>query len=158
MKIKSVIVLLMMAAATLVAVSCEKDKVEEPSNPEEPVVGSAFGIQLKSLDIVSRVDTIVPAQNPAQYKELYRVTFTQPVDHNNPSAGTFEQKAFLFYVGDDRPTVLYTCGYILYEAYAQTPFIDLAYNMNANLLMVEHRYFGESKPAGDSRWNYLTIS
>ncbi len=30
--------------------------------------------------------------------------------------------------------------------------------MNANLLMVEHRYFGESKPSNDPNWNYLTIS
>lgn len=154
---KSIVVALLLAATALVGVSCSKDE-EEPSHQEEPIVGSAFGKQLKSLDIVSRVDTIVPVQNPAQYQELYRVTFTQPVDHNNPSAGTFEQKAFLFYVGDDRPTVLYTCGYILYENYAQTPFIDLAYNMNANLLMVEHRYFGNSKPANDPNWNYLTLS
>ena len=158
MRIKSLLVALLMAATALVAVSCEKDKVEEPSSQEEPITGSAFGKQLKSLDIVSRVDTIVPVQNPAGYNELYRVTFKQLVDHNNPSAGTFEQKAFLFYVGDDRPTVLYTCGYILYEAYAQAPFVDLAYNMNANLLMVEHRYFGNSKPANDPRWDYLTIA
>ncbi len=30
--------------------------------------------------------------------------------------------------------------------------------MNANLVMVEHRYFGNSKPANDNRWTYLTVS
>ena len=152
--------LLALLSAAFLIVACSKDEPaasssEPPVDP--PVSGSTFGRALRSLDIVARVDTIIPVQNPAGYNELYRVSFTQPVDHNNPSAGTFRQKAFLFYVGPDRPTVLYTCGYILYDAYSQRPFIDLAYNMNANLLMVEHRYFGDSKPANDSRWDYLTL-
>ena len=153
MKRKTIIAALLLAAAALFTVGCKKDPI-----PSNPVTGSPFGRQLRSLDIVDRVDTIVPEQNPSDYKELYQVTFNQPVDHNNPSAGTFHQKAYLFYVGDDRPTVLYTCGYYLFDYFSRVPFIDLAHNMNANVVMVEHRYFGDSKPSGDSDWNYLTIS
>ncbi len=98
---------LLLASAILFITACHKDPVEpRPTPTPEPVVGSPFGRQLRALDIVCHVDTIIPIQNPAQYNELYRMTFTQPVDHNNPSAGTFQQKAFLFYVGADRPTVL----------------------------------------------------
>ena len=153
MRTKNIIAALLLVAATLFTVGCKKDPI-----PSDPVVGSPFGRQLRSLDIVNSVDTIVPNSNPAGYSELYQVTFNQPVDHNNPAAGTFRQKAFLFYVGSDRPTVLYTCGYTLFDHFRQLPFIDIAYNMNANLVMVEHRYFGNSKPANDNRWTYLTVS
>ena len=140
---------LLVIAFAIVFVGCKK---------QEPLPGhSVLGNQLLALDIVSSLDTIIPNQNPANFKELYKIKFTQPIDHNNPSAGTFQQKAFLFYVGNDRPTVLYTCGYTLSDDYMQQPFMPLAYNMNANLLMVEHRYFGESKPANDPRWTYLNI-
>ena len=140
---------LLVIAFAIVFVGCKK---------QEPLPGhSVLGNQLLALDIVSSLDTIIPNQNPANFKELYKIKFTQPIDHNNPSSGTFQQKAFLFYVGNDRPTVLYTCGYTLSDDYMQQPFLPLAYNMNANLLMVEHRYFGESKPANDPRWTYLNI-
>lgn len=151
MKTRTFIVILLLAVASFFTIGCKKQ------TPEEPSV-SPFGRALRSIDIVSRVDTIIPTQNPANYNELYQVTFTQPVDHNNPSAGTFEQKAFLFYVDSERPTVLYTCGYNLDDDFKKMPFVDLAYNMNANLLMVEHRYFGSSKPANPTDWTYLTIS
>ena len=140
---------LLVIAFAIVFVGCKK---------QEPLPGhSVLGNQLLALKIVGSLDTIIPNQNPANFKELYKIKFTQPIDHNNPSAGTFQQKAFLFYVGNDRPTVLYTCGYTLSDDYMQQPFMPLAYNMNANLLMVEHRYFGESKPANDPRWTYLNI-
>ena len=99
-------------AVTLMLMGCKKD----PITPDEPT-GSPFGRALRSLDIVSRVDTIIPEENPNGFTELYQVFFNQPVDHNNPAAGTFEQKAYVFYVGSERPTVLYTCGYTLYERY-----------------------------------------
>ena len=153
MRRKSIIAALLLAATTLFTVGCKKDPI-----PSDPVNGSPFGRQLRSIDIVDRVDTLVPEENPANYKELYHVTFNQPVDHNNPSAGTFNQKVYVCYVGSDRPTVLYTCGYVLFDFFKNTPFVDIAYNMNANLVIVEHRYFGDSKPAGDNQWNHLTIS
>ena len=137
-------------AVTLMLIGCKKD----PITPDEPA-GSTFGRALRSLDIVSRVDTIIPEENPNGFTELYQVFFNQPVDHNNPAAGTFEQKAYVFYVGSERPTVLYICSYTLYEWFKKNPFVDLAYNMNANLVMVEHRYFGESKPANPTDWTYL---
>ncbi len=133
---------------------CKKDNLPTPDEP----TGSAFGRALRSIDIVSRVDTIVPEENPNEFTELYEVFFTQPVDHRNPSAGTFEQKAYVFYVDSDRPTVLYTCGYTLYERFRKKPFVDIAYNMNANLVMVEHRYFGDSKPASPTDWTYLDMT
>ena len=140
-------------AATMILMGCKK---VNPPTPDEPT-GSAFGRALRSIDIVGRVDTIVPEQNPAEYSELYEVFFTQPVDHNNPSAGTFGQKAYVYYVGSDRPTVLYTCGYLLSDQFKKTPYVDIAYNMNANLVMVEHRYFGDSKPANPTDWTYLNM-
>lgn len=142
---------LLALAVTLMLMGCKKENLPTPDEP----TGSSFGRALRSLDIVSRVDTIIPEENPNGFTELYEVFFTQLVDHSNPTAGTFEQKAYVFYVGSERPKVLYTCGYTLYERFKKNPFVDLAYNMNANLVMVEHRYFGDSKPANPTDWTYL---
>ena len=140
-------------AVTLMLMGCKKDNLPTPDEP----IGSPFGRALQSIDIVSHVNTIIPVENTNEFTELYEVFFSQPVDHNNPAAGTFEQKAYVFYVDSERPTVLYTCGYNLYERFKKKPFVDLAYNMNANLVMVEHRYFGDSKPANPTDWTYLDM-
>lgn len=86
----------------------------------------------------------------------FQVKFKQPVDHDHPELGTFLQKAYIFYVGEDRPTVFYTCGY----GFFASPYnlvLDLAVSLSANAVIVEHRYYGGSKVENDPRWNFLTI-
>ena len=45
------------------------------------------------------------------YPEKYVLRISQPVDHQNPSAGTFNQRVIVAHVGYDRPTVMVTEGY-----------------------------------------------
>ena len=44
---------------------------------------------------------------PAPY-EFFRLTFTQPADHRNARAGTFQQRLTLLHRGTDRPMVRVT--------------------------------------------------
>ena len=86
----------------------------------------------------------------------FQVKFKQPVDHDHPELGTFIHKANIYYVGEDCPTVFYTCGYGFFAS-PHSVVLDLAISMNANAIIVEHRYYGESKVENDPRWDYLTI-
>ncbi|MBR5964636.1 MAG: hypothetical protein IK015_00730 [Treponema sp.] len=69
--------------------------------------------------------------------------FTQPVDHNDPSQGTFEQYCALHYKGKNHKTILQTNGYSLPEP--KDYFIeDIGYIFDANYIEVEHRYYKRS--------------
>lgn len=131
----------------LLAVLCACDKKDVKT----------FGDQVKALEIVSVMEPFQPEENPGGYSEMYRVQFRQPVDHNNPAAGTFSQKALLYYLGADCPTVLYTCGYELGDKYTRLRYHSLAVNLHANMVVLEHRYYGDSKVESDPRWDYLTL-
>lgn len=114
---------------------------------------NTFTNSLQQLDIVSEC-----SYGPylrGNYQSL-QVKFKQPVDHNNPDAGSFLQKAYVFFVGSDRPTVFHTCGYGFFAS-PHSVVLDPAVSMNANAVIVEHRYYGDSKVNNDPRWDYLTI-
>lgn len=89
------------------------------------------------------------------YAEKYLVRITQPVDHQNPAAGTFTQRVVVAHVGYDRPTVIVTEGYG--GDYALNPRYEeeLSKLTDANMVFVEHRYFLESTP-DPLNWDYLT--
>ncbi|MEJ2544709.1 MAG: S28 family serine protease [Calditrichaceae bacterium] len=78
--------------------------------------------------------------------------FTQPIDHNHPEKGTFQQLVHLLHKDFSKPVVLWIEGYAS-RSNIEQEITDL---LDANQIMVEHRYFGESIP--DSMdWKYLTI-
>ena len=64
----------------------------------------------------------------------------QPIDHNNPDAGYFEQMVYLLHKDFNKPVVLVT------EGYAARPNAtnELTKLLDANQIIVEHRYFGKS--------------
>ncbi|GGP88213.1 S28 family serine protease [Streptomyces griseomycini] len=77
----------------------------------------------------------------------------QPVDHTDPSAGTFEQRLTLLHTSAERPTVLFTTGY---EAVLTPRLTEPAVLLGGNQLQAEHRYFGTSRPRPHD-YSYLTI-
>jgi hypothetical protein len=76
------------------------------------------------------------------FQSKYEIKLIQPLDHENPEAGFFQQRIFLSHAGFDRPMVLVTEGYSAGKNYVR----ELAEILDANELQVEYRYFGESKP------------
>lgn len=78
--------------------------------------------------------------------------FTQPIDHENPDNGTFQQQVHLLHKDFSKPVVFWIEGYASRGNIEQ----EITKLLDANQIMVEHRYFGESVP--DSLdWNYLDI-
>ena len=76
----------------------------------------------------------------------------QPLDHENPAAGHFYQRVILLHKAFNKPVLLET------EGYAARPdkISEITKLIDANQIIVEHRYFGESLP--DSLdYQYLNI-
>ena len=96
--------------------------------------------------------TVTPIVVVAPFVEAFDLRLVQPLDHRDPSAGSFKQRIRVEHRGFDRPVVLVTEGYTLGGGQAS----ELAELLRANQIRVEHRYVGHSAPA-DPDWQYLTV-
>lgn len=88
----------------------------------------------------------------ADFPEAYEVRLTQPLDHDDPDAGTFEQRIYLSHKDYAVPMLIETEGYAANRNYTK----ELSRILNANQIIVEHRYFGKSKP-DPVVWKFLTV-
>jgi hypothetical protein len=137
----------------LLAISCSyrhtnTDQVHTGAVQAEPAYVDPLLGKLKKLPGVE-VSAVAPDSG---YVSAWEIFLEQPLDHNDPGAGSFEQRIFLAHRDPSVPTVLITEGYSLGHNY----IAELAGILEANQLRVEHRYFGKSEP--DSMvWRYLTI-
>jgi len=91
-----------------------------------------------------------------QYREKYVVRMSQQLDKDDAGKGTFSQRVIVGLRGVDRPTVLVTEGYFAHYALAEGYVEELSGLLDANVVVCEHRYFGESVPAG-ADWSHLTV-
>ncbi len=80
--------------------------------------------------------------NEANNYDTYILYVKQPIDHFDTTKGFFRQKVYLSHKGFDKPTVFVTAGYGVYRNYKT----ELSELLEANQILVEHRYFGESMP------------
>lgn len=108
--------------------------------------------RLQALPGVSDVQEL----KSTAYDDKYVLNITQEVDPIHHQAGSFKQRVVVCHVGYDRPTVLvtegYDCNYALREGYQE----ELSKLLNANLVVVEYRYFDKSTPS-PCKWDYLTV-
>lgn len=109
-----------------------------------PSLKNIPGLKIKEMD----TDTI--------YSQKYEVFLEQPLDYKNPGLGTFQQRFFICHRGIDKPVVFVTEGYG--AGYAENPRYrsELATLLDANEIVVEHRYCSESSPKKPD-WQYLTV-
>jgi hypothetical protein len=92
-------------------------------------------------------------ETPDDFHSAYELKIKQLIDHQNPSKGYFYHRVYLSHKGFDRPTVLVTEGYHrnANRIYELTKLLD------ANQVIVEHRYFGESIPEDTVDYTYLNL-
>ncbi|OBZ65442.1 putative serine protease K12H4.7 [Grifola frondosa] len=99
--------------------------------------------------VASRNGTQLPPYNMVYY-------FDQLIDHNNPSAGTFQQRywhTYEFYESGG-PIILSTPGEVAADAYYtyltnSTINGQIAQQLSGSTIVLEHRFFGESNPHSD---------
>ena len=104
----------------------------------------------KRLKTLPDVVDVIPTAHNNTYKEAFVLMIRQPLDHTNPDGKSFTQKVILSHKDFTSPMVISTEGYAAYSNYETEP----AAILNANQIIVENRFFNESKP--DSlEWKYL---
>jgi hypothetical protein len=84
----------------------------------------------------------------------FHIDFDQPVDHKNPNGQHFTQRLLLHHIDTKSPLVLASTGYYLFLPwqYLEEP----AKLLKANQIIVEHRYFANSRP-DPADWSLLNI-
>ena len=113
------------------------------------------GCSPKTMTLEERLATLPATKvekiaSDSMFSSAYEIDIIQPVDHNNPDGPKFTQQVFLDYVGPDRPVVVVTEGYS-----ARNGKTELADLFNCNEIIIEHRYFEDSRPDSID-WQYLT--
>lgn len=111
------------------------------------------GLQEK-LKGMKEVTEVRPLESE-EFPERYVIYFNQPLDHKHPEKGSFRQRVVVSHIGFDRPTLIITEGYNgdygLRPKYRE----ELSRELDANMVLVEYRYFAESTPEPKD-WQYLT--
>ena len=97
--------------------------------------------------------TLEVLEAEAPFVEAFDLRLVQPLDHNEPAAGSFDQRILVEHRGFDGPVVLVTEGYNL----GDNQVAELAEMLGANQIRVEHRYVGDSAPE-NMEWRYLNIA
>jgi len=117
------------------------------------LVAQSLQDRIKALPDIISVEKM--DQNPF-FIEAYVVNVKQLVDHQHPEKGYFPQRVVLSHLSFDRPVVFVTEGYGGGYAIGSEYLNELCPLLQANQLLVEHRYFGSSHP--DSiNWRDLTV-
>jgi hypothetical protein len=109
------------------------------------------------------LDRILAMQEVAQAEELatdedgyryFTIRFAQPIDHADPAGALFYQFLTLIHRDEHLPLVLGSTGYGNY--YGDFP-MEPTYLLQANQLIIEHRYFRPSRPE-PTDWSFLTVA
>jgi hypothetical protein len=104
---------------------------------------------LKNLKFIPGA-TVQKIRADSLFNSAYKILLKQPLDHFNTDTDSFAQKIYLSFLDFTKPMVFVTEGYAKdsNETYELTRLLD------GNQLIIEHRYFGESKP-DSMNWEYL---
>lgn len=92
-------------------------------------------------------------EKPYPGYRFFVLNYEQPVDHRNPSKGTFKQRLTLLHKDVSRPTVFFTSGYNVNtnpRRSEPTTIID------GNQVSMEYRFFTPSRPT-PADWQNLDI-
>lgn len=112
----------------------------------------ADGPLLQKLQQIKEISDIKELKVPS-YTEYYEFWYEQPIDHENPSKGSFKQKVLLGHRDFKAPMVAILEGYGIYSPMPS----ELSQLFKTNQLTIEHRFFNKSKPEGETPWTDLTL-
>ncbi|RMI35248.1 aminopeptidase [Nocardia stercoris] len=139
--------------------------MRSPLSAVAVAVALVFALLLPGTAACSRADDIrttlqgipgltISGEKPVPDGRFFLLTYRQPIDHDHPERGSFDQRLTLLHRSTTKPMVLYTGGYDLNPdpAYRAEPTELLA----ANQIVTEQRYFGKSLPL-PTDWTKLDI-
>jgi hypothetical protein len=88
--------------------------------------------------------TVEERMPPAEGYRHFVLRYTQPVDHADPGGATFRQSIMLIHHDPQAPVVIDTAGYLASPEFPSYGL--LAWMLDGNKVVVEHRFFGDSVP------------
>jgi len=121
--------------------------------PLAPAANAASDDIKTALEHIPGLTIVSENAAPTGYR-FFKLTFTQPADHRNPRAGTFEQRFTLLHRDVSAPTVAFTGGYNVSESPNRSEPTQI---VNGNQLSMEYRYFTPSRPQPENWGKELTI-
>ncbi|MEU2870090.1 S28 family serine protease [Streptomyces olivoreticuli] len=92
-------------------------------------------------------------EKPYDGYRYFVLTYDQPVDHRDPSKGTFKQRFTLLHKSTDRPTVFFTSGYNVNTSPGRSEPTRI---VDGNQVSLEYRFFTPSRPQ-PADWSELDI-
>ncbi|MEV0411000.1 S28 family serine protease [Streptomyces sp. NPDC050448] len=92
-------------------------------------------------------------EKPYPGYRFFVLNYEQPVDHRNPSKGTFKQRLTLLHKDVSRPTVFYTSGYNVNTNPRRSEPTTI---VDGNQVSLEYRFFTPSRP-DPANWANLDI-
>lgn len=102
---------------------------------KEPNIEKLLRKKIPNLHI-TKIDTTTD-----HFTHNFKLKLTQPLDHKNPEKGVFEQLIYLNHTSVKQPVLLITSGYN-----AKFGTRELCKMLQSNQIIVEYRYYGDSKP------------
>lgn len=119
---------------------------------------SSCRVHLETLEILTfhqKLEKLFPdaeitkMEAKDHFTKAFQMVLKQPLDHKNPSAGSFKQYVYLSHIEESLPTVIITEGY---NANPRT--YELTKIFKGNQVQVEYRFYGKSRP-DTIPWEYL---
>ncbi|NUP23761.1 MAG: aminopeptidase [Streptomyces sp.] len=92
-------------------------------------------------------------EKPYTGYRFFVLNYKQPVDHRNPSKGTFQQRITVLHKDVSRPTVFYTSGYNVSTTPRRSEPTQI---VDGNQISMEYRFFTPSRP-DPADWSKLDI-
>ncbi|MCD9872199.1 S28 family serine protease [Streptomyces guryensis] len=92
-------------------------------------------------------------EKPYTGYRFFVLDYTQPVDHRDPSKGTFQQRITVLHKDVSRPTVFYTGGYNVSTTPSRREPTQI---VDGNQVSMEYRFFTPSRP-DPADWSKLDI-
>ena len=134
---------------------------DAPAADAPPVADAAIPADADTRDLLVRLNDlpgVTATEFDCQYDpdaRCFDLDIVQPIDHQNPGGGTFVEDVTLLHRDFAAPMVALTTGY--WNFYGDYPG-ELAQVLDANQIVIEHRFFAGSRPPTGTDWSTLTIA
>jgi hypothetical protein len=125
----------------------------EPVTQAQGVEAAVSGDILAKLQSIPGVTVLEERRSPFPGTRFFRLLVEQPADHAKPQGERFGMRVNLLHRSESAPMVLAGGGYGLGNNPSRAEPTAL---LGANQLTVEHRFFGNSRPASND-WSLLDI-
>lgn len=100
----------------------------------------------EQLKTIPGLEVQVKDTSGSGFQNCFILQFEQDINHASATSKKFKQRVFLFHKNENLPTVFVTEGYEAAYASRKGFREELSKIYKANLVVVEHRYFGTSVP------------